>query len=166
MFQYSFSNVDLHLVLPGVHTGFKVEGFKAGEDLITIARKAPIATTDFSAYGDMVVSMQRNKSTDLVFPLLQNSRENKWLNEWANNFQAMADADGGLVNPIQAYLYDNMGEDEAQLTNGVILAIPAMSRGLTISTVTWVVSFEKGVITREGGGEIIGEGTGTLANPN
>jgi len=157
MYQYSFANVDLNLEMdfPG-YTGernFKVQGFVAGENLISIMRKAPIAATTFGAYGDMVVSMQRIRAGDLVFPVLMNSPENQWLQDYANYFQAQADADGELVSPIQAKLIDNMGNDECLLTNGVILAMPAMTRGQTVNTVTWVLTFEEVKFTRKIGGD-------------
>jgi len=154
MYQYSFANVDLILEVPnasGDYSGLKVQGFATGENLINIMRKAPIASTQFGAYGDMVVSMQRIRAGDLVFPVLMNAPENKILQDYANYFQAQADADGALIYPIQGKLTDNMGKDEAVLTNGVILAMPAMSRGQTMNVVTWVISFEKVVFTRNDG---------------
>lgn len=157
MFQYSFANTSLVCTMeyPGFNKKFKIEGFKAGEDLITIARKAPIATTDFSAYGDMVISLQRNLSVDVVIPLLQNSPENKYFQEFANYIQDQADKDGELIKPMQMNFVDNMGNDQALCLNGVILAIPALSRGLTVSTVTWVVSFEAGKIKRGHGRDYV-----------
>lgn len=157
MYQYSFANVDL--ILEVDYEGntnekqFKVEGFSTGENLINIMRRAPIATTTFGAYGDMVVNMQRIRAGDLTFPLLMNSKENKYLQDWANNFQSLADKDGELVTPIQAKLVDNMGKDEVLLTNGVILAMPALSRGQTMNTVTWVLTFEDVTFKREHGGD-------------
>lgn len=169
MYQYSFSNVNLNINLGkaiGLNpTSFDVEGYKAGEDLLTIARKAPIAVTDFSAYGSMVVSMQRNLSVDVSFTLLQNSLENKYLQDYANYFQGLAHRGTELVKPITVNLTDNMGKDTAYCTGGVILAIPAVTRGLTVSTVTWVLSFEKGIIHREHGGIHI-DGTGDLEVQN
>jgi len=157
MFQYSFANVDLIIDMDFKgYTGprqFKVQGYAAGENLISIARKAPIANTIFGAYGDMVVSMQRIRAGDLVFPVLMNSPENQYLQDFANYFQEQADADGLLVQPIQAKLKDNMGLDEAQCINGVILAIPAIVRGQTAQTVTWVITFEKVIIHRKAGGD-------------
>ena len=157
MYQYSFANVDLLIDAdyPGNQnpSNFKVQGFAAGEGLISIARRAPIATTNFGAYGDMVVSMQRIKAGDLSFPLLMNAPENKYLQDWANYFQDQADADGQLVRPIQAKMRDNMGKDVADCINGVILAMPAMVRGQTMNTVSWVLSFEKLEITRETGAD-------------
>ena len=132
---------------------FKVEGYAAGENLITITRKAPIAATTFGAYGDMVVSMQRIRAGDLVFPVLMNSPENQWLQDYANYFQEQADSDGLLVSPIQGKLVDNMGEDTCLMTNGVILAMPAMARGQTVNTVTWVITFEKVLYDRNIGGD-------------
>jgi len=157
MYQYSFANVDLNLEIdfPG-YTGqrqFKVEGFVAGENLISITRKAPIAATQFGAYGDMVVSMQRIRAGDLVFPVLMNSPENQYLQDFANYFQEQADGNGALVKPIQASLVDNMGNDEVLCTNGVILAMPAIVRGQTMNTVTWAISFEEVLITRKTGGD-------------
>ena len=156
MYQYSFANVDLLLEIPnasGTYETVDVKGFPAGESLINIARRAPIATTRFSAYGDMVVSMQRIRAGDLTFPLLMNAPENKILQNYANYFQAQADADGALVFPIQGKIRDNMGKDEATLQNGIILAIPAMTRGQSINAVTWVITFERAIINRENGGD-------------
>ena len=163
MYQYSFANVDFNLEInfPG-YTGqrhFKVQGFSAGENLISITRKAPIASTTFGAYGDMVVNMQRIKAVDLVFPVLMNSDENKYLQDYANYFQEQADAQGELVQPIQAKLVDNMGKDTALMINGVILAMPAMVRGQTMNTVTWVISFEIGLFERNIGGDFDKIGT-------
>ena len=161
MFQYSFANVDLILEVdfngrPASNPkSFKVQGYVAGDNLITINRRAPIATTQFGAYGRMVASMQRIKAGDLVFPVLMNSLENKYLQDWANHFQEIADSDAGeLVTPIQAILKDNMGKDEAILSNGVILAMPSMVRGQTMNTVTWVVTFETVSFERKHGGDI------------
>lgn len=154
MFQYSFANVDLLLEVPnadGVYQTVDVKGFGTGENLINVMRRAPIATTQFGAYGDMVVSMQRIKAGDLTFPVLMNAPENKILQDYANYFQSQADADGALIFPIQGKLRDNMGRDEVTLTNGVILAIPAMSRGQTMNTITWVITFESTNFRREDG---------------
>ena len=159
MYQYSFANTDLILEVDYPNNQnkktFKVQGFAAGENLISVSRKAPIASTTFGAYGDMVVSMQRILAGDLVFPMLMNSPENSYLQDYANYFQQQADADGLLVKPIQAKLVDNMGRDAVSMTNGVILAMPAMVRGQTINTVTWVITFEKVVFSRKVGGDFV-----------
>jgi len=157
MYQYSFANVDLIIEAnyPGNENpkSFKITGFGTGENLISVNRRAPIATTQFGAFGDMVVSMQRIRAGDLTFPVLMNAPENKYLQDYANYFQQQADADGELIVPIQAKLVDNMGKDESTLSNGVILAMPAMSRGQTMNTVTWVVTFEKVVFDRKHGAD-------------
>ncbi len=158
MYQYSFANVDLIVEMP--YEGnqnpneFKVTGYAAGENLINIARRAPIATTQFGAYGDMVVSMQRIRAGDMTFSVLMNAPENKYMQDFANYFQEQADADGQLITPIQAKLRDNMGKDVCDMTNGVVLAMPAMSRGQTMNIVTWVVSFEKVVFDRNTGADL------------
>lgn len=154
MYQYSFANVDLTLQIPdseGRYTPLTVRGFATGENLINIQRRAPIATTQFGAYGDMVVSMQRITAGDLSFPVLMNAPENKALQDYCNYFQDQADAEGALVHPIQATLTDNMGKDRARLDNGVVLAIPAITRGQTMNTVTWVLTFEHVKIERNTG---------------
>lgn len=165
MYQYSFANVDLILEMdyPNTQnpTKFKVTGYAAGENLINIARRAPIATTQFGAYGDMVVSMQRIRAGDMTFSVLMNAPENKYMQDFANYFQEQADADGELVTPIQAKLVDNMGKDVCDMTNGVILAMPAMSRGQTMNIVTWVVSFEKVIFERNTGGDLVQAGSET-----
>ena len=154
MYQYSFANVDLLLQIPnpsGSYKTIKVQGFGTGEGLINVMRRAPIATTQFGAYGDMVVSLQRIKAGDLTFPVLMNAPENKLLQDYANYVQSQAQADGALVHPIQAQVRDNMGNDQAIMTNGMVLAIPAMSRGQQMSTITWVITFENVDISRGDG---------------
>jgi len=161
MYQYSFANVDLILSIPnpkGEYRTVEIKGFGTGENLINIVRRAPIATTQFGAYGDMVVSMQRIKAGDLTFPVLMNAPENTILQDYANYFQAQADADGALIYPIQGKLRDNMGNDESKMSNGVILAIPAMSRGQTMNTITWVITFEGVVINRGVGANAVSLG--------
>jgi len=84
MYQYSFANVDLQLDIPDASnnvTSLKVQGFATGENLINVIRRAPIASTQFGAYGDMVVSMQRIRAGDLTFPVLMNAPENKLLQD-------------------------------------------------------------------------------------
>ena len=156
MYQYSFANVDLILEVPdatGTYQTVDVQGFATGENLINVMRRAPVASTQFGAYGDMIVSMQRIRAGDLTFPLLMNAPENKILQDYANYFQAQADADGALIYPIQGNLRDNMGNDESTMSNGVILAMPAMSRGQTMNTLTWVITFERVVFNRRDGND-------------
>lgn len=158
MYQYSFANVDLILEMDYSSntnpSSFKVTGFGTGENLINISRRAPIANTQFGAYGDMVVSMQRIRAGDLAFPVLMNAPENKYMQDFANYFQAQADSNGQLITPIQGKLRDNMGKDVCDMTNGVILAMPAMSRGQSMNIVTWVVSFEKVTFERNHGADL------------
>lgn len=158
MYQYSFANVDLLISMdyPGNTnpSSFKVEGYGAGENLITVNRRAPIAETKFSAYGKMVVSMQRIRAGDLAFPVLMNAPENKYFQDYANYFQKQADSDGELIVPLQAKLRDNMGKDVANMANGVILAMPGMVRGLTMNLVTWVVTFETITYERNHGADL------------
>jgi hypothetical protein len=159
MKQYSFANVDLIIDAdyPGRPSSnpasFKIQGFATGENLINAMRKAPIAVTTFGAYGEMIVSMQRIVAGDLTFPVLMNAPENKYLQDWANYFQQQAHADGELVTPIQAKIVDNMGADEATMQNGVITIMPSMSRGQTINTITWLITFEKMSFVRNDGGD-------------
>ena len=101
----------------------------------------------------MIVNMQRIRAGDLTFPVLMNAPENKYLQDWANYFNQQADADGELVQPIQAKIVDNMGADEVVMQNGVILAIPSLSRGQTMNTITWVVTFETMSFSRDNGGD-------------
>lgn len=156
MYQYSFANVDLILEVPdatGTYQTVDVQGFATGENLINVMRRAPVASTQFGAYGDMVVSMQRIRAGDLTFPVLMNAPENKILQDYANYFQAQADDNGALIYPIQGTLRDNMGNDESSMSNGVILAMPAMSRGQTMNTLTWVITFERVVFKRGDGND-------------
>lgn len=145
MYQYSFANVDLLLEVPdstGAYKKLNVKGFPTGENLMSVTRRAPLAGVNFGAYGDMIVNMQRIRAGDLVFPTLVNSPENKVLQDYCNYFQDQADANGAIIFPIRGKIVDNMGSDKVTLTNGVILAVPAFSRGQTLGSNTWVITFE------------------------
>jgi len=165
MYQYSFANVDLKISFDNMVTSFTVTGYGTGEGLINMQRRAPVATTQFGAYGDMVVSMQRILGGDLSFPILMNSPENAELQKWANDFQSLAHGGGQLVTPLQASLVDKMGGDECHMTNGVILAMPAMVRGQTMNVVTWVLSFERMVFHRNVGADHTGVGKSVNIDP-
>lgn len=159
MYQYSFANVDL--IIEADYPGrpsenpstFKVQGFGTGENLINAVRRAPVSSQTFGAYGDMIVNMQRIRAGDLTFPVLMNAPENKYLQDWVNYFNQQADADGELITPIQAKIVDNMGADQVTMSNGVIPAIPSLSRGQTMNTITWAVTFETMVFDRNNGGD-------------
>ena len=154
MFSYSFTNVDLMLSIPKGNkkpVAHIISGFPGGDNLITASRRAPVAATQFGAYGEMVVSMQRIVAGDLTFTLLANSPQNQALQDYVNTFQSLAFNGGTQPKPIQGTIFDNMGNDTVELTNGVILAVPAFTRGLTMSTVTWVLTFEELNVVRESG---------------
>ncbi len=154
MYQYSFANVDLLIQVPdasGDYQDVHVSGYGTGENLISVTRRAPLANVMFGAYGDMVVSMQQIQAADLSFQILMNAPENKILQDYANYFHSLARKDGELVYPIQGFIKDNMGNDQVTLTNGVILQMPALSRGQTMSTNTWTLTFEKSDFLRGDG---------------
>jgi len=159
MKQYSFANVDLIIDAdyPGRPSSnpasFKIKGFSTGENLINAMRKAPIASTTFDAFGEMIINMQRIRAGDLTFPVLMNAPENKYLQDWANYFQQQANADGQLINPIQAKIVDNMGADEVTMINGVVLAMPSLSRGQSVNTITWALTFETMSFVRDNGAD-------------
>ena len=113
-----------------------------------------IGKVDLITADEEVELAQRIKAGDLVFTVLMNSPENKALQDFANHFQELAFDSTQLVVPIQAKLKDNMGKDECLMTNGVVLAMPAMSRGQTMNTVTWVITFEKVDFTRDSGKDV------------
>ncbi len=155
MYQYSFANVDLLLKVPDAKGNLQdlhISGFGTGENLISVSRRAPLANVMFGAYGDMVVSMQQIAAADLTFPVLQNAPENKVLQDYANFFFSKArSADGEPVQPIQGHINDAMGNDIVALNNGVILQMPAFSRGQTMAVNTWVLTFENSTFVRQDG---------------
>jgi len=150
MLQYSFSNVDLRLNLPDIDDGLTISGYSSGEGLITCTRRAPIAETTFGARGEMVVSMQRIIAGDLTFSLLMASSDNAKLQQYANKFQGLAKTGTSeFPSAIGATMKDKMGDDQCHMFNGVILAMPAMTRGQIASVVTWTITFESMIFLRD-----------------
>ena len=138
MKQYSFYNTDLLI------DGARVEGFTAGNAIITANRNAPQHAPVMDAYGKLAVATLADQSGTVTFPLLQTADWNEILYAKAQISQATGlSGNKSLWQPIQLVLVDKMGDVLVNGVNGCILKQPAIQRGVTFTSNLWAIYFER-----------------------
>lgn len=138
MKQYSFYNTDLLI------DGVRVDGFSAGQNIITARRNVPQHLPVMDAYGKLAVATTADQSGTITFPLLQTADWNEILYARAQLTQATGlSGNKSLWQPIQLTLVDKMGDVLVTGTNGAILQQPAIQRGVGFTVNMWAIYVEK-----------------------
>lgn len=138
MKQYSFYNTDLLI------DGNRVDGFTAGNAVITARRNVPQHLPVMDAYGKMAVATTADLSGTISFPLLQTASWNEILYERAQLSQAIGlSGNKSLWEPMQLQLVDKMGDVLVNGVNGAILQQPAIVRGISFTSNQWTIFVER-----------------------
>lgn len=138
MKQYSFYNTDLLI------DGARVDGFTAGQAVITARRNAPQHVPVLDAYGKLAVSTTADLSGTITFPLLQTADWNEILYTKAQLTQATGlSGNKTMWQPMQIQLVDKMGDVLVNGVNGAILQQPAIIRGVTFTSNMWAIFVER-----------------------
>lgn len=138
MKQYSFYNTDLFI------DGNRVDGFTAGQSIISVSRNVPQHLPVMDAYGKLAVATTADLSGGLTFPLLQTADWNEILYARAQLSQATGlSGNKSLWVPIQAQLVDKMGDVLVNCVNGAILKQPSIVRGVGFTSNMWAIYFER-----------------------
>lgn len=138
MKQYSFYNTDLLI------DGNRVDGFTAGNAVITARRNVPQHLPVMDAYGKMAVATTADLSGTISFPLLQTASWNEILYERAQLTQAIGlSGNKSLWEPMQLQLVDKMGDVLVNGVNGAILQQPAIVRGISFTSNQWTIFVER-----------------------
>lgn len=138
MKQYSFYDVDLLI------DGSRVDGFTAGQAVITARRNVPQHLPVMDAYGKLAVATTADLSGVITFPLLQTADWNQILYERAQLTQATGlSGNKSLWTPIQIQVVDKMGDMLVNGVNGAILQQPAIVRGVSFTSNMWAIFVER-----------------------
>lgn len=138
MKQYSFYNTDLLI------DGARVDGFSAGQNIITARRNVPQHIPVVDAYGKLAVATTADLSGTISFPLLQTADWNEILYARAQLTQATGlSGNKSLWTPMQVQLVDKMGDVLVNGVNGAILQQPAIIRGVSFTSNMWNIYFER-----------------------
>lgn len=138
MKQYSFYNTDL------IIDGVRVDGFTAGQAVITARRNVPQHIPVMDAYGKLAVATTADLSGTISFPLLQTADWNEILYDRAQLSQATGlSGNKSLWVPLQIQLVDKMGDVLVNGVNGAILQQPAIVRGVGFTSNMWTIFVER-----------------------
>lgn len=124
--------------------GARVDGFTAGQSVITCRRNVPQHLPVMDAYGKLAVATTADLSGTIMFPLLQTADWNEILYEKAQLTQATGlSGNKSLWVPMQLQLVDKMGDVLVNGVNGCILQQPAIVRGVSFTSNMWAVYVER-----------------------
>lgn len=124
--------------------GARVDGFTAGQSVITCRRNVPQHLPVMDAYGKLAVATTADLSGTIMFPLLQTADWNEILYEKAQLTQATGlSGNKSLWVPMQIQLVDKMGDVLVNGVNGCILQQPAIVRGVSFTSNMWAVYVER-----------------------
>lgn len=124
--------------------GARVDGFTAGQSVITCRRNVPQHLPVMDAYGKLAVATTADLSGTIMFPLLQTADWNEILYEKAQLTQATGlSGNKSLWVPMQVQLVDKMGDVLVNGVNGCILQQPAIVRGVSFTSNMWAVYVER-----------------------
>lgn len=138
MKQYSFYNTDLLI------DGLRVDGFTAGNAIITARRNVPQHLPVVDAYGILAVATTADLSGTITFPLLQTADWNEILYNKAQLTQGTGlSGNKSLWPPIQIQIVDKMGDVLVNGVNGCILQQPAIQRGVSFTSNMWAIYVER-----------------------
>lgn len=138
MKQYSFYNTDLLI------DGARVDGFTAGQSVITARRNVPQHLPVMDAYGKLAVATTADLSGTITFPLLQTADWNEILYARAQLTQGTGlSGNKSLWTPMQIQIVDKMGDVLVTGANGAILQQPAIVRGVSFTSNMWAIYVER-----------------------
>lgn len=124
--------------------GARVDGFTAGQSVITCRRNVPQHLPVMDAYGKLAVATTADLSGTIMFPLLQTADWNEILYEKAQLTQATGlSGNKSMWVPMQIQLVDKMGDVLVNGVNGCILQQPAIVRGVSFTSNMWAIYVER-----------------------
>ena len=124
--------------------GARVDGFTAGQSVITCRRNVPQHLPVVDAYGKLAVATTADPSGTIMFPLLQTADWNEILYEKAQLTQATGlSGNKSMWVPMQIQLVDKMGDVLVNGVNGCILQQPAIVRGVSFTSNMWAIYVER-----------------------
>lgn len=133
MRRYSF--LDTIVIVNGV----ELTGWADGDDVIDIDRRQPSMSDKVGADGEMMVSVNADKSGSLKFKLQQTSPSNEFLTALVS----LQEASGSTFIPVFVKFQDCYRNDMAIGSFGYITKPAGMKRGAQGNSADWEVVVER-----------------------
>jgi len=130
------------------YAGHSFEGFGAGDDVISVARREDGMQLDIGMQGDGVYSQSTDKSGTITIRLLAGSATNDFLNA---KVQA---TDAGAVFSAPLIIKEEGSSAGATAARAVISKQPDFSRGNVAGEVEWVFLSDNVAINHAGSEEL------------
>lgn len=131
----AYSVLENHLLISasGFAT-FEVDGWGEGDDVLTIKRAADLATHKIGADGNMVISLNPDKSGEVTIKLQQTSACNKKLLALAATSRSAT-----TWVPVMLFWQDSYRQDSAAGSPGYIKSYPEIKRGREANEQEWTI---------------------------
>ena len=133
--QRAYSILENHVLISasGFAT-FEIDGWGEGDDVLTVKRLSDLATHKIGAAGEMVVSLNPDRSGEITIKLQQTSSCNKKLWQLASTTRSAT-----LWVPVFVFWQDSYRQDKAEGSPGYIKALPEMKRGREANEQEWTI---------------------------
>lgn len=131
----AYSVLENHLLISasGFAT-FEIDGWGEGDDVLAIKRSADLATHKIGADGNMVISLNPDRSGEITIKLNQTSACNKKLLQLASTAISAT-----TWVPVMLFWQDSYRQDQAAGSPGYIKAFPEIKRGREANEQEWTI---------------------------
>ena len=131
----AYSVLENHLIISasGFAT-FEIDGWGEGDDVLSIKRLADLATHKIGADGNMVISLNPDRSGEITIKLSQTSACNKKLLALASTAISAT-----TWVPVMLFWQDSYRQDRASGSPGYVKAFPEVKRGREANEQEWTI---------------------------
>jgi hypothetical protein len=129
----AYSILENHLIVSASgYATFEIDGWAEGDDVLTVRRRSDLITDKVGADGNLTISLNPDRSGEVVIKLQQTSPANKKLLELA----ATAISATTWV-PVMLLWQDSFRQDSAAGSPGYIKGFPEVKRGREANEQEW-----------------------------
>jgi hypothetical protein len=131
----AYSILENHLIVSASgYASFEIDGWGEGDDVLTVKRSADLATHKMGADGNMVLSLNPDRSGEITIKLQQTSSANKKLLELASTAIS-----ANTWVPVMLLWQDSYRQDSAAGSPGYIKSFPEVKRGREANEQEWTI---------------------------
>jgi len=131
----AYSILENHVLISASgYATFEIDGWAEGDDVLTVKRAADLATHKIGADGNMVISLNPDRSGEITLKLQQTSSANKKLLQLAGTAVSAT-----TWVPVMVSWQDSYRQDMAAGSPGYIKSFPEVKRGRESTEQEWTI---------------------------
>lgn len=131
----AYSILENHVIISASgYATFEIDGWGEGDDVLQIRRRADLITDKMGADGNMVISLNPNKSGEIILRLTQTSPANKKLLQLAGTAVSAT-----TWVPVMVFWQDSYRQDSGAGSPGYIKGFPEIKRGAEANEQEWTI---------------------------